>query len=1061
MAWRLTVELDQAALQAALSDVVIRHEALRTVFAEADGEPVQHVLDGAAARPQLAVVSVSPAELDGALANAVRYEFDLARELPVRAWLFRLAAREHVLLVLIHHIAADGWSLRPLAVDLGTAYAARQAGHAPGWLALPVQYADYVLWQRKLLGSEADPGSVLAGQVAFWKGELAGLPEELALPADRARPAVPSYRGGTVPVSVDADLHRALLGVARNCRATLFMVVQAALAALLTRLGGGTDIPIGSVTAGRTDEALDGLIGVFVNTLVLRTDTGGDPSFEDLIGRVRDRDLAAYAHQELPFERLVEVLNPLRSIARHPLFQVMLAFADADGTGSALPGLTASPVPLDLAIAKFDLSFLLAERHTADGSPDGIHGVVEFADDLFDRDTAEAIAGRFTRMLAALAADPGQRLGQAPVISPHERHQLLTELNNTAAPIPDSCLPELFQAQVARTPGATAVVCGPTRLSYAGLNARANQLAWQLISQRLGAEDVVGIAVPRGELMVLAVLAVLKAGAAYLPLDLAHPADRIAFTLADARPAAVVATTRDAARLAGTGQPLLILDDPVTTAALERQPATDPGPADRARPVTAASPAYVIYTSGSTGTPKGTIVTHRAVVNLVSWAAETFSADQLSHVLASTSLSFDVSVFEILGTLGAGGSIEVVDDLLALADYPDGKWSGSLISAVPSAFLAVLAGGRAAVAAGIVVLAGEALPVRVASEIKATVGGQLANIYGPTECTVYATAWFEQVRASQDIPDSEGPPIGRPIRNTRVFVLDDGLGLVPPGVAGELYVAGAGLARGYLGRAALTASRFVACPFGGAGERMYRTGDVVRWRADGQLEFVGRSDDQVKIRGFRIEPGEIEAVLASHHQVAQAVVVVREDRAGERRLVAYVVPRAGDAENGRAGNGRAGELRAYAAGRLPGYMVPSALVILERMPLNASGKLDRASLPAPDRGRSEPAALASTATEAMVAQLWSDLLGVHPIGRHDNFFDLGGNSLLLLRLQAGIERACGSKVTLVDLFRYPTAYRLASFLDGIAPDDVPTRPAQGRLRRRSRLSRMSRPRTSS
>jgi len=1059
-AWRLTGELDLAAMRAALSDVTNRHEALRTLISDDGGEAYQRVIPVAEASVPVRIATASYDDIDDLAATAARYEFDLSRELPVRAWLFRLAAREHVLLVLIHHIAADGLSMRPLAADLAAAYAARRDGQAPGWAALPVQYADYALWQRELLGSDDDPGSVLAGQVAFWKSELAGLPEEVTLPADRVRPAVPSYQGGTVPVRVDADLHRALLGIARNCRATLFMVVQAALAALVTRLGGGTDIPLGSVTAGRADEAMDALIGIFVNTLVLRTDTGADPSFEDMIGRIRDRDLAAYAHQDLPFERLVDVINPPRSTARHPLFQVMLTFTGTEGTVPVLAGLAVRPVPLDLPVAKFDLSFLLAERHTADGSPDGIAGVVEFAADLFDRDTAEAIAGRFTRLLAALAADPGQRLSQAPVISPHERHQLLTGWNSTAAPIPDSCLPELFQDQAARRPDAVAVVCGPATLSYAGLNARANRLAWQLISQRLGAEDLIGIAVPRGELMVQALLAVLKAGAAYLPIDLTYPAERIAFMLADARPATVITTTRDAPLLAGLGQRLLVLDDHVTAAAVERQPASNPGAGHRARPLTPANPAYVIYTSGSTGTPKGTVITHRSAVNLMAWAAETFSADQLSHVLASTSLNFDVSVFEILGTLCAGGGIELVGDLLALAEYPDGRWTGSLISAVPSALLSVLAEGRAAVTAGTTVLAGEALPAWVASQITAKVGGQLANIYGPTECTVYAAAWFAEPGAAPDSGQTTAlgaPPIGRPIRNTRVFVLDETLGLVPPGVAGELYVAGAGLARGYLGRAALTASRFVACPFGAAGERMYRTGDVVRWRADGQLEFVGRSDDQVKIRGFRVEPGEIEAVLAAHRLVAQAVVVVREDRPGDRRLVAYVVRRAGEAGN--EGAALAGELRAYTAGRLPGYLVPAAVVCLDRMPLNASGKLDRATLPPPGQAGPEPGALAGTATEAMVTQLWSDLLGVHPIGIHDNFFDLGGNSLLLLRLQAGLERASGSRVALVDLFRYPTAGRLAAFLDGNAPADTRPSPDQGRIRRQSRLSRMSRSRT--
>ncbi|MEU8894206.1 condensation domain-containing protein, partial [Streptomyces sp. NPDC048442] len=802
MALRLSGTLDRAALRHALGDVVVRHESLRTAFPEIDGRPRQLVLPAGVARPDLPVTRVTAAGLDEALDETAAQGFDLSVEPPLRARLFQItdaaartddAATDHVLLVVVHHIAGDGWSLAPFARDLGHAYDARRSGAAPAWEPLPVQYADYTLWQREVLGDESDPASPLAQQIDHWRTALAGLPEELVLPSDRARPAEVSYRGGSVPLRLSAEVHSRIVAVARESHASVFMVVQAALATLLGRLGAGDDIPIGSVIAGRTDEALDDLVGFFVNTLVLRTDLSGDPTFRELVERVRESDLAAYAHQDVPFERLVEVLNPARSLARHPLFQVMLAFQNNAEATLDLDGLRVTAQPVGSTAAKFDLLFSLEETFAADGGPAGLAGVVEYAADLFDRATAEVIGDRLARVLDAVTADPAARVGSVDVLAGDERRRVLTEWNDTDREVPAATLPELFQAQAARTPGNAAVGHADTELTYAELNARANRVARLLIEQGAGPEQFVALALPRSADMMVALLAVLKSGAAYLPIDPGYPADRIEFMLADARPTLVL-TTEEAAAALPRGTDPLVLDSPELRERIAGFPETDPHDEDRARPLDPQHPAYVIYTSGSTGRPKGVVITHRNVADLAAWAIADIGPERLADVLAATSLNFDVSVFEMFGPLLSGGRIEVVRDVLALLES-DGR-AYSLISAVPSALVHALGqGGDTRFGADLVVLAGEGLQAHTANTIRAAVPGcTLANIYGPTEATVYATAWYT------DTDSALTPPIGRPLHNTRSYVLDAGLRPVPVGVAGELYLAGSGLARGYLGR---------------------------------------------------------------------------------------------------------------------------------------------------------------------------------------------------------------------------------------------------------------------
>ena len=723
VAVRVRGRVDAGALRAALGDVAERHEALRTVFPDVEGVPFQRVLAGGAGCPVLEEVALAgEGELAGAVAGAAGYRFDLAGEVPVRAWLFGLGAGEHVLVVVVHHIAGDGWSMRVLGRDLAVAYAARAAGAAPGWARLPVQYADYALWQRELLGDEDDPAGLGWRQAEFWRSALAGLPEEVALPADRPRPGVASYRGGSVRFAVPAGVHAGLAEVARGCGATVFMVVQAAVAVLLSRLGGGSDIPLGTPVAGRSDEALDDLVGFFVNTLVLRTDVSGDPSFAELVGRVRGADLAAFANQDVPFERLVEILNPARSLSRHPLFQVMLS-VDSDGLAEGpaleLPGVQCAAEPAGLEVARFDLMFSLAERRDPARGLAGMDGAVAFAADLFTPQTAQDLAGRLVRVLAAVAADPGIRAGQVEVVSPAERQLLLGRWNDTAAGVPAVTLPELFAAQAARTPDAVAVIAGDARVSYAELDARSARLARYLISAGAGPEQVVAIALPRGELMVTALLGVLRAGAAYLPVDPDYPADRVRFMLADAGPALLLTDTATAAGLPAAGVPRVVLDQDATRAAVAAQPGGPLRDRDLAVPLRPAHPAYLIYTSGSTGTPKGVVIAHAGIVNRLLWMQAEYSLAAEDRVLQKTPFSFDVSVWEFFWPLIAGAGLVLAKpgghrDPVYLADVIQSQKITTL-HFVPPMLEAFLAAGGAAKYADVrrTICSGEALPGRL------------------------------------------------------------------------------------------------------------------------------------------------------------------------------------------------------------------------------------------------------------------------------------------------------------------------------------------------------------
>ncbi|MEU4213054.1 amino acid adenylation domain-containing protein [Streptomyces sp. NPDC026206] len=1019
LAARLLGDLDAAALSAALSDVVARHESLRTLFPVTDGVPRQHILAPEEATLSLTATGIGADDLDAALEAAAVQDFDLSADLPIRAHLWELGPREHVLLLVLHHIAGDGSSMAPLARDLGTAYEARIGGRAPEFGLLPVQYADYTLWQRAALGAEEDPDSAFSQQLAHWRTALEGIPEELSLPTDRPRSAQSGNRGGQIPLNIPASLAGDLARLARTADASTFMVLQAAVSVLLSRLGGGTDIPLGTVVAGRTDEALDELVGFFVNTLVLRGDLSGDPDFLEVVRRTRTTDLAAYANQDIPFDKLVEELNPVRAVNRNPLFQVAIGFQNNEEARLELPRLTLAPQPLRSNIAKFDLMFSFEEAYGDRGAATGLGGVIEYNSGLFDAETVQIMGARLMRLLQQAVAAPECAVSRFDLTTPKER-QLLAQVNDTARAIPDETLAALVEAQAARTPESAAVVHEGTTLTYAELNSRANRLARLLVSHGAGPEKFVALALPRSAEMMVAVLAVLKSGAAYLPMDPGYPQDRIEFMLADAGPALVVTSSAVAVaqpRTPDDDVPRLLLDTDATRTALDSVPGTDLTDADRGGMLLADHPAYLIYTSGSTGRPKGVVVAHRSAVDLATWAVEEFGAERLSRVLGSTSLNFDVSVFEMFGPLVSGGCLEVVRDVLAVLDTPARTWNGTLISGVPSAVAKLLDDGDAKLTAETVVLAGEALPAHLANTVLAAIpGSRVANIYGPTEATVYTTAWFSEQEVTRN------PPIGRPLRNTQVYVLDGKLQPVAPGVPGELYIAGEGLARGYLNRPSLTAERFVASPFGTGGKRMYRTGDVVRWTAAGEVEYLGRSDDQVKIRGFRIELGEIESVLVAHPDVSQAVVVARGDDRSGRQLVGYVVAQAGRPAPG------AAVLRAHAKDVLPAYMVPSAFVALDALPLNPNGKLDRKALPAPAAGAATSGRGPRNPREEVLCQVFAEILKVPQVGIDDNFFELGGDSIVSIQLVSRVRAIFGVELSNQSVFQAPTAAEMAELI---------------------------------
>ncbi|PWW67009.1 non-ribosomal peptide synthetase [Actinokineospora spheciospongiae] len=1026
MALRLRGELDHDALRAALADLTARHEVLRTVFPVEDGVPHQLVLPAEQAGVPLPVLDADPARLRAVLAEHAARPFALDAELPLRAALVRVGPGEHVLQVVTHHIASDGWSTAPMARDLATAYTARLRGEAPEQPELPVQYADYSLWQQELLGDEGAEDSTAHRQLGFWREALSALPDELSLPHDHPRPRESTYTGGTVPLTVPADLHARVAEFAAEHGASLFMVLHAGLATLLSRLGAGEDVAIGTAVAGRTDERLEELVGFFVNTLVLRTDLSGAPGFAELLRRVRAGDLAAFDHQDVPFERVVEELAPPRTLNRHPLFQVMLTVQNAARPDLALPGLAVTTAgDDDVAAVKFDLSFSVAEHHGPDGAPAGLSGTVEYSADLFEPGTAHRLARWLPRLLESALADPTRPVADLELLSGAELETVLQTWNDTGRELPAETVAAEFE-RWAGGPGRdrTAVVAAGRALTAGQLDAHANRLARLLRLRGVGAGDIVAVAVPRSVETAAALLAVLKAGAAYLPVDLTYPAERIGLMLADAAPALVLTTEAVASRLPGVHT--LVLDDSRVVAELDATPPARLAEAELRRPLDGGQPAYVIYTSGSTGRPKGVVVEHRSLANLLRHHREHVfepAAHRLGgrglRVALTAAVAFDASWDPFLWMV-AGHELHIVDDDTrrdagALAEHLRTR-AIDVVETTPSYLRQLITTGllsgdghRPCVLA----LGGEQVDEALWAQLRATEGVTAYNFYGPTESTV------DSVIA--DIDDTEKPAIGKPVRNTRAYVLDTRLRPVPPGVAGELYLSGAGVARGYLNRTGLTAERFVADPFGDSGDRMYRTGDLVRWRSDATLQFLRRGDDQVKVRGFRVEPAEVVAALEDDPSVAEAAVVLRETGADDAALVAYVV--AGETEP------RADALRSALAAKLPDHMVPSAFVVLDRMPLTPNGKLDQRALPVPGPQTRSAHRGPRSPREDLLCKLFAETLGLPRVGIDDSFFDLGGHSLLANALMSRIRTALGVDLPIRRLFEAPTVAGLAERLD--------------------------------
>jgi amino acid adenylation domain-containing protein len=1034
---RLSGQLNVGALELSLNEVVRRHQALRTRFVIVEGQPTQVIDPTATVTVPVVDLNERPesereAHLLSLITEEAQRPFDLGRGPLLRTQLLRLERQEHMLLLTMHHIVSDGWSMEILIRELATLYQAFCDGKPSPLVELPIQFADVAAWQRQWL-----QGEVLQSHLSYWKQHLQGAPAVLELPTDYPRPAVQSFRGARQSLVLSKSLIDELKSLSQPEGVTLFMTLLAAFQTLLYRYTGQEDIVVGSPTANRHRVETEGLIGFFANTLVFRADLSGNPRFRQLLSRMREMMLQAYAHQDLPFERLVEELQPERALSHTPLFQVMLAWQPAPLQAVELPGLRLSPVEVDTGAAKFDLTVLMVEQ--ADGS---VTGTWEYNRELFEAETIRRMAGHFQTLLEALVVDPDQRVSELPLLRPVERQQLLLEWNATQAEFPNHvCLHELFQAQVERTPDAVAVVCQQEQVSYEELNRRANQVAHYLRRWGVGPEALVGICLERTVEMVVAMLGILKAGGAYVPLDPDYPAERLGFIVEDTQ-APVVLTQRGLMeRVPNCGARVLDLDEEWEI--ISRQSEENPiGGA------TADSVAYVIYTSGSTGRPKGVAIEHHSAVALVHWAQELWSPEPLAKVLASTSICFDLSVFELFVPLSWGGTVILAQNALQLPSLPAGQ-EVMLINTVPSAIAELVRGEAVPASVRIVNLAGEPLSGKLVQQLyeQETIE-QVFNLYGPSEYTTYTTCELMKRSAGKT------PSIGRPISNTQVYVLGKRLEPLPVGVAGELYIGGEGLARGYLRRPELTAERFIPNPFhrwpsadgrwriedseiskaesgmgSESGGRLYKTGDLVRYRPDGELEFLGRLDHQVKIRGFRIELGEIEAVLGQHPAVQEVIVLALEDRPGDKQLVAHVVWKPG-------ARATISELRGYLNQRLPQYMMPSGFVEIEKMPLLPNGKVDRQALARLDSAGLElerEYVAPCTPTEGILAGIWEEVLRRERVGVHDNFFELGGHSLLATRLISRLRKIFQIELPLRTLFEGPTVAHLAQSIEAARP----------------------------
>jgi amino acid adenylation domain-containing protein len=1020
---RLKGKLNVAVLEQTFNEIVNRHEALRSTFTEVQGQPIQ-VIAPPVSRLRLPVIDLRElpqsdreAAVKQLSAKEAQQPFDLELGPLLRTSLLQLSEEEYILLLTMHHIVSDGWSIGVLAQELATIYEALSAGNQPQLPELPVQYADFAIWQRNWLC-----GEVLQTQLAYWKQQLEGAPPLLELPADRPRPPIQTSEGATQSLLLSQELTAALKNLSQREDVTLFMTLLAAFKALLYRYTGRTDLLVGSPIANRNRAEIEGLIGVFVNTLVLRTDVSGDPTFRELLQRLREVTLGAYAHQDLPFEKLVEELQPERSLSYNPVFQVMFQLRNNPMPPLDLPGLTLSMLEVETNTTQCDLSLDLEEVG------ERLQASVEYSTDLFDRATITRMLGHLQTLLEGIVANPEQRLWSLPLLTAAEKQQLL-QWNNTFAQYPqDKCIHQLFEEAVSLSPDAVAVVFEGEELSYRELNARANQLARHLRSLGVEPEVLVGICVERSPLMVIGLLGVLKAGGAYVPLDPNYPKERLAFMLEDSSVQVLLAPEKLLEKLPPHSARVVCLDSGWEEIAFY----SSENPRSGVKPENLA---YVIYTSGSTGKPKGVLIEHRSLVNYTTAAIAEYGIEKRDRVLQFASISFDASAEEIYPCLTSGATLVLrTDSMLDSAGVFLEKcrtWNLTVLS-LPTAYwheLTALLSQETWVLAPslrLTIIGGEkALPERLKTWIE-RVGQQvrLVNTYGPTEATVVGTI-CELSAADATLREL---PIGRPIGNVQTYILDCNGQPVPTGIPGELHVGGAGLARGYLNRPDLTAEKFIPSPFSNKpGSRLYKTGDLTRYRPDGNIEYVGRIDNQVKIRGFRIELAEIEAVLSQHPAVRESAVLVWFEANARKRLVAYVVPDAREQNSSLSSS----ELRQFLQERLPEYMVPSAFVLRSKLPLTPNGKLDRKALPAPDRDRpelEEAFATPSTAIEKILAEIWAQVLGLEQVGIDDNFFELGGDSILSIQVISKANQA-GLWLTPKQLFQHQTIAQLAAVAD--------------------------------
>nr|WP_262391489.1 non-ribosomal peptide synthetase [Nocardiopsis sp. CNR-923] len=1034
---RLSGSVDDTAVELAVRDVVTRHDALRTLYPGHQEEPAPVVLDpGSLPEPLLAVVAAKSEDVPALLHEESNREFDLARDVPLRAVLFRSGEDDHVLSLVFHHIAFDGWSLEPFWEDLASAYGRRTAGRAADRAPLPFSYADYAAWHYRLLGPEDRPTDLARRQLDFWARTLEGLPEELALPYDHARPQGPRLTAEAITIRWDEETLTRLNTLARRESTSLLMVVQAAVAGFLGRISGGTDIPLGTPVAGRTDESLNDMVGYFVNTVVLRTDLSETPSFRELVRRVRDRGLAAFAHQDVPFDRIVELLAPTRELSRNPLFQTMVTCSGVPRDRSALGDAMVTPKATRLGAAKFDLSFDFVEQR--DGK--GLECHMVYCAELFQPETAEGIASEFRRLLFDLCTDPERPLDE---IGPQDTVGY-GEPSSREVP---HLLPQALRDLVDNAPDDIALVHKDTRLTYAELGERVDRLADLLVERGIGPELRVGVLLPRSDLQLVALLAVLAAGGVFVPLDPFHPASRNEDILKAAEAVALIDLTDHA--LPDPSLPdiaRITLDAPGTRADLARTPNRVPGPVGQESAPRPDHAAYVIHTSGSTGRPKGVVVEHRHLANLLAEMEELVFAPgarslgrRRLRVSLTAAMTFDAS-WQGVAALVSGHELHVVAEEVrmdpdAYAEYLVEN-DVDLVDSTPTYAAQLFASGLLLNPRGprVVLLGGEPVDQRLWDALRAADGVRAYNVYGPTETTVNATTCALDTRPV--------PRLGTALGGTFVYVLDGSLRPVPPFARGEIYLSGAQVARGYLGQPGLTSERFVADPYGPPGSRMYRTGDLGHWDSSGHLVFGGRSDDQVKLRGVRIEPGEIASVLAKHPDVEHASVLLHDSATGIPHLVAYtLVPKE---------RFDAGLLRRHTSQRLPSYLVPTEYVRIDEVPLSPSGKLDRDALPTPRCVRSPTGSPTTPRTprEQTLCQLFAEVLGTERVSPDDDFFALGGHSLLAVRLTNRIRGVTGLDFTVQDLMRGRTVAGLLGLPHGEPGEDpfaavVPFRRGEG------------------